>query len=363
MRIVILGLSLTSSWGNNHAGTYRALMRGLHQRGHSLLFLERELSWYADRRDLPGPAFGHTALYRDVAELHNRFAAVVRAAELVIVGSRVPDGIEVCEWVLHQTQGITAFYDLDTAVTLAMLATDTAEYISRELVPRFDLYLSSTGGPTLRRIEGELGARRARPLYPSVDTQLYYPDPRRREWHLGYTGAFSESTQKSVQHLMLDVARIWPRGRFVIVGAQYPERISWPRNVAQVGHLPPAEQRGFYNAQGFLLSVTPADQVTTGYSPGASLLEAAACGTPAISDEWAGLDTFFEPRKEILVARDTVEVRDYLRSVSARERARLSAAARGRCLAEHTAETRAAQLESYVREARSPVVRVSVTAP
>jgi spore maturation protein CgeB len=264
--------------------------------------------------------------------------------------------------VLQRARGITAFYDLDTPVTQARLETDRAEYVSREFIPRFDLYLSITGGHALRRAEQELGAQRARALYGSVDTQLYYPDARKREWHLGYTGAFTENTQAGVDRLLLEVARIWPRGRFVVVGSRYPERIVWPRNVSLVDYLSPGEQRGFYNAQGFTLNVTSALRAVAGHCPGVHLFEAAACGTPVITDDWQGIEDFFEPGKEILVARDTVAVRDYLRSVTVRERTRLSAAARRRCLAEHTAEQRAAQLESYVREVRPAPALASMMA-
>src|SRR3954471_22868197 len=85
VNIVILGLSITSSWGNGHATTYRGLVRELSANGHDVLFLERDLPWYADNRDLPKPPYCETRLYRSLAQLKQRYTRHVREADLVIV--------------------------------------------------------------------------------------------------------------------------------------------------------------------------------------------------------------------------------------------------------------------------------------
>ena len=147
-KMVMLGLSITSSWGNGHATTYRGLVRELTARGHDVLFLERDVEWYRDNRDLPDPPFGRTALYGDLGELCDRFAGEVRDADVVIVGSYVPEGVAVGEWVTSTAGGAVAFYDIDTPVTLAKLQRGDTEDPSRRLIPRYGLYLSFTGGPT-----------------------------------------------------------------------------------------------------------------------------------------------------------------------------------------------------------------------
>jgi spore maturation protein CgeB len=176
--IVILGLSITSSWGNGHATTYRSLVRELDARGHRVLFLERDVPWYAAHRDMPCPAFGRTELYADFDDLVRRFGAAVAAADLVMVGSYVPGGVDIGNWVTRTAGGATAFYDIDTPVTLAALEDGGCDYLSPELVSRYDLYLSFTGGPTLERIERQYGAPRALPLYCSVDPIQYHPEER-----------------------------------------------------------------------------------------------------------------------------------------------------------------------------------------
>ena len=347
LSIVILGLSITSSWGNGHATTYRALVRELDAAGHDVLFLERDQPWYASHRDLPAPPYGRTELYGSLHELHDRFAADVRGADLVIVGSFVPQGAEAGAWVQREAAGIKAFYDIDTPVTLARLARGEHDYLRPDQIPGYDLYLSFTGGPTLQRLEREYGSPRARVLYCSVDPALYHPEPQRPEWDLGYMGTYSDDRQPGVDRLLLQPAREWEEGRFVVAGPQYPDSIAWPANVRYQAHLPPAEHRAFYNRQRFTLNITRADMVQAGWSPSVRLFEAAACGTPIVSDRWAGIETLLAPGREIVLAGSAAEVLAVLRDMPEEERRAMADRARRRILAEHTAAHRAAQLVGY----------------
>jgi spore maturation protein CgeB len=354
--IVILGLSITSSWGNGHAVTYRGLMRELERRGHRVLFLEHDVPWYADNRDLPRPPYGTTELYRDLPDLDRRFRARVRKADAVILGSYVRQGEAVADWALSHARGVTAFYDIDTPVTLAKLARGDHEYLHPRLIPCFDLYLSFTGGSILGRLERQFGARRARPLHCSCDPELYFPEPEwEPRWDLGYLGTYSDDRQPAVEALLLEPARRLTGGRFAVAGPAYPPEIAWPANVDRFEHLPPGEHRAFYNRQRYTLNVTRADMRRAGYSPSIRLFEAAACGTPIISDDWPGLETFFEPNREILIAATPEEVGKILRDVPEAARRRIGNRARERVLAEHTAAHRAATLESYLRQAAEPL--------
>lgn len=352
MKIVILGLSITSSWGNGHATTYRGLVRELAALGHDVLFLERDVPWYADNRDAPRLAYATVALYRSLAELRRLHAEAVRTADAVIVGSYVPEGARIGEWVLATAEGVTAFYDIDTPVTLAKLRSGGLDYLTAELVPRYDLYLSFTGGPTLRRIEEEFGSPRARPLYCAVDPDAYFPERHAAMWDLGYLGTYSPDRQPTLDALLRLPARRRPDRGFVVAGAQYPETLDWPANVERIEHLPPARHRRFYNAQRFTLNVTRADMIAAGYSPSVRLFEAAACGTPIVSDAWPGLETFFTPGREILVAHSTDEMLALLEETPDAVAQRVGAAARRQVLAHHTAGHRAAELVSYLREVK-----------
>jgi spore maturation protein CgeB len=351
MNIVILGLSITSSWGNGHATTYRALAKGLASRGHRVLFLERDAPWYADNRDLPRPPYCRVKLYKRAADLERDHAASIEAADLVIAGSYVPEGAEVVSTVLRVARGCKAFYDIDTPVTLAALRRGGPEYLERRQIPLFDLYLSFTGGPTLERLEREFHARRARPLYCSVDPSMYAPRPDiSRDRDLGYLGTYSDDRQPTVEELLIRPAGEWPEGRFVIAGAQYPDSVVTPPNVERIVHLSPSEHRGFYNRLRFTLNVTRRDMIEAGYSPSVRLFEAAACGTPIISDAWPGLASFLAPGREILLAATAREALGYLRELPEAERVAIGARARRRVLACHTSVHRAIELERYVAE-------------
>ena len=355
MNIVILGLSITSSWGNGHATTYRGLVRALAARGHQITFLERDVPWYAGNRDMPEPPYCRAYLYQSPAELEPNFASVIEAADLLVLGSYVPDGVAVADVALRLARGVTAFYDIDTPVTLAALQGGSAEYIERRHIPLFDLYLSFTGGPTLDRLEKQFGARCARPLYCSVDADMYGEDPSiEKDIDLGYLGTYSADRQPTLDELLIRPASAWPRGQFMVVGPQYPAGVVFPPNVERTIHLAPAHHQAFYNRLRYTLNITRRDMVAAGYSPSVRLFEAAACATPIISDHWSGLESFLVPGREILLARTHQEVLAFLRDLPEGERVAIGRRAKERVLQSHTAAHRAAELEEYVR-ARAPM--------
>ncbi|MFL5860953.1 MAG: glycosyltransferase [Solirubrobacteraceae bacterium] len=355
MRVVFIGLSITSSWGNGHATNYRALARELDARGHEVVFCERDVPWYAAHRDLPSCDYAEVRLYRDVAQLQRSTGAAVSAADLVVVGSYVPDGVAVAEWALDTARGVVAFYDIDTPVTLAKLAARDLEYLAPRLIPRFDLYLSFTGGPVLERLGGEFGARRPLAFHCLVDPDAYRPDPAPVRWDLGYLGTYSDDRQPGLETLLIAAARAAPHLRFVVAGPQYPGHVRWPENVERIEHLAPPQHAAFYAAQRFTLNITRAEMRRLGWSPSVRLFEAAACGTPIISDSWPGLDEILVPGREIVVTDATAGVLRILRETGEDERRAMGAAARRRVLGRHTAAHRVDLLEREVESLSAEV--------
>jgi spore maturation protein CgeB len=347
VKIVFCGLSITSSWGNGHATNYRALVRELTGRGHEVLFLERDMPWYAAQRDLPEPPWGRTELYGSLEELE-RYGVELAAADLVVIGSFVPEGVAVAERVLARAGGAVAFYDIDTPITLGKLRRGDTEYLSPDLVGRFDLYLSFTGGPTLEVLEEEFGARRALAFYCLVDPEAYRPIQERPYWDLGYLGTYSDDRQPVLERLLIEPARRLPEADFSVAGPQYPEEIEWPENVGRIEHVPPRDHPGFYASQRFTLNVTRDEMRAAGWSPSVRLFEAAACAVPVISDRWDGLDQIFTPGEEILIADSPDDVVRYLAETGEDKRLALGERARARVLAEHTAERRCERLEAEV---------------
>ncbi|HZW16930.1 MAG TPA: NAD-dependent epimerase/dehydratase family protein, partial [Brevundimonas sp.] len=349
--IVVLGLSLSSSWGNGHAVTWRALLKALAERGHRILFLERETPWYSAHRDLEQADYCELQFYADLDGLA-RFEDRVAAADAVVVGSYVPDGIAVGDWAKRTASGVLAFYDIDTPVTLARLERDDCDYLAARQIPDYDVYFSFTGGPTLERLEREYGSPTARALYCSADPDVYRPVDAPRRWDLSYLGTWSADRQPVLEQLLIGPARSLPHLSFVVAGPQYPDDIDWPANVQRIDHVPPADHPAFYAASRFTLNATRADMVEAGFSPSIRLFEAAACGAPVISDVWPGLEQLFTPDEEIVLARSTDDVVAALQCPPAEGR-RMGLAARRRILEAHTPAHRAETVERELLAARS----------
>ncbi len=350
--LVILGLSLSSSWGNGHATTWRSLIKGLAAHGARVLFLERDVPWYANNRDLPQPGFCDLELYADLKDLDRRWGRAIEDAPAVLVGSYVPEGVEALDLVLARARGPVLFYDIDTPVTMSALAQGEETYIHPRQIPALSAYLSFTGGPALERLERVYGAPRALAFHCCADEDHYRPMEAARRWDLGYLGTYSPDRQPTLDRLLLEPARRLPHRRFVVAGPQYPQDIEWPENVERIEHLPPNEHPAFYAAQRFTLNVTRADMIAAGWSPSVRLFEAGACGTPVISDDWPGLTELLPEGEAIRIAGAANDVVELLEGLDDVERDRMAASARRRILDGHTGRARARQLLNVLEDLR-----------
>jgi spore maturation protein CgeB len=356
MKLVIFGLSVSSSWGNGHATLWRGLIRALTSLGHEVVFYERDVPYYAEHRDLTSLSGAKLHLYSTWEAVLHRARADVEDADVAIVTSYCPDGLAATDLLCCSGGGVRVFYDLDTPVTLERLRTgDAVPYIGPHGLSDFDLVLSYTGGAALGELTQRLGARRVLPLYGSVDLQVHYPvaPVDRYRADLSYLGTYAEDRQQALLELLIEPARRLPHRRFLIGGAQYPAAFPWSDNIYFVRHLPPAEHAAFYCSSRITLNVTRAPMAEMGYCPSGRLFEAAACGAPVLSDWWEGLSEFFEPDSEILVARSAQEAIALLDTSDA-QLVRMARAARERVLRDHTADRRAAQLVAAI-EGAAPV--------
>jgi spore maturation protein CgeB len=346
MKLVIFGLTLSSSWGNGHATLWRGLCRALARQGHRVVFFERDLPYYAPHRDLRELPGTDLRLYESWGAVFPAARREVADADVAMVTSYCPDGAAACDLVLSCPGPLAVFYDLDTPVTLERLGRgEPVPYLPAAGLGGFDLVLSYTGGRALDELRERLGARRVAPLYGSVDPETHRPaDPAPElRGDVSYLGTYAADRQEALERLFLAPARRLPRKRFVIGGAQYPSDFPWGENVFFVRHLPPAEHPAFFASSPLTLNVTRAAMAGMGHCPSGRLFEAAACGTAVLSDTWEGLDRFFEPGREIFTATSTEEVFDIL-SLPGEEIRGVARAARERALAEHTAERRAEEM-------------------
>ena len=350
MKIVIFGLSISSSWGNGHATLWRALCGALIRRGHQVHFFERDVPYYANHRDLTAIAGGHLHLYSSWDEVWPLAGAELSDADVSIVTSYCPDAVAAASLVLDGGRGLSCFYDLDTPVTLSRLESgQPVDYIGPRGLRDFDLVLSYTGGKALSQLQHRLGARRVEPLYGSVDPDHYYPVAPQERYRadLSYLGTYAQDRQASLEQLFIEPARALPEKRFMIGGAMYPGGFPWTQNIFFVRHLPPPEHPAFYCSGRLTVNVTRRAMADMGYCPSGRLFEAAACGVPIMSDSWEGLDHFFEPGSEILIARNAQEAIAYTQMPDS-ELSKISKRARQRTLDCHTAAIRALDFERAV---------------
>jgi spore maturation protein CgeB len=347
MLIAIFGLSISSSWGNGHATLWRGLCAALARRNHRVVFFERDVPYYAMNRDLWEIPGGELVLYRDWAEVAPLAERHLAVADVAMVTSYCPDGVDAAELVLSSPAGMRLFYDLDTPITLANLtAGKSVSYIGSHGLAGFDLVLSYTGGAALDALKSRLGARRVAPLYGSVDPSVHRRVAVQQHYSadLSYLGTYAADRQTALRELLIEPAQHRPGQRFLIGGAQYPAEFPWLGNIFFVRHLPPSEHPAFYSSSRLTLNITRAAMARTGWCPSGRLFEAAACGVPILSDSWPGLEEFFTPGSEILVAESREDAIAAL-DLSGGELARIARAARERTEAEHTADQRVREFE------------------
>ncbi|MDP8912948.1 MAG: glycosyltransferase [Pseudomonadota bacterium] len=361
MKFVIFGLTVSSSWGNGHATLWRGLIRALDRQGHEVVFLERDVSYYAGARDLHAlPGRSELILYPSWESVRQKAAAEVAGADVAMVTSYCPDAIAASDLILERAPALRLFYDLDTPVTLARLSAGAVvPYLPPQGLGDFDLVLSYTGGEALNALKRRLGARRVAPLYGHVDPGLHKPaeplDAFRAD--LSYLGTYADDRQAALEALFIEPARLRPEQRFVIGGSGYPEDFPWTDNIHFVRHLPPPDHPSFFCSSRLTLNVTRADMAAMGFCPSGRLFEAAACGVPVLSDWWEGLDSFFEPGREILIARSTDDAVAAL-DLPGDEIAAIAAAARERTLGEHRSEDRARELVSLLEDLETSTAMV-----
>jgi spore maturation protein CgeB len=355
MKIVVFGLTISSTWGNGHATLWRGLCRALHHKHHQVVFYERDVPYYAGARDFYDIPGGELILYSDWPDTRLRAMHDIADADVAIITSYCADGMAAGELVFSAGRALSVFYDMDTPVTLARIHRgETLSYIGPGGLTEFDLVLSYTGGRALEQLHRQLGARLVVPLYGHVDPNIYRPGEAAAHYRadLSYLGTFALDRQAALESFFVEPARRRPDRRFLLGGAQYPDDFPWTMNMFFVRHLPACEHPAFFASSRLTLNITRREMAEMGWCPSGRLFEATACGAAVISDGWPGLDAFFRPGEEVLLALNTDSTMSALELDDAEFR-RIGAAARERTLTEHTSERRSEELIKAFELART----------
>jgi spore maturation protein CgeB len=354
VKITIFGLTMSSSWGNGHATPYRAILRALHRDGHRVSFYEKDVPYYASHRDFATCDYCDLRLYPNWAAVRSDALACAAESDAVICASFCPEGAHIADEVLEMARPVKVFYDLDTPVTLGSLDRGEVEYLRREQIPQFDLYLSFTGGGTIDELTTRWGARLALPLYGCVDPDVHSRTdvPPEFQCDLSYMGTYAADRQHKLNALFLEPARALPTHNFVLAGSMYPWDWQFPQNVHRFEHVSPSDHSALYSSSRLTLNITRNEMARWGYCPSGRFFEAAACGTAIVTDWFEGLNHFFDCGDELLVVKSSDDVIAAVQLPDS-ELKSIAARARDRALEEHTGERRSRELIAAIEHAAS----------
>ena len=356
MHFVIFGLTVSSSWGNGHATLWRGLLKAMSRCGHTVVFYEHDVPYYANTRDgWVAPDRISVRIFSSLDAVRNHVDSDLENADVALITSYCPDGAAASEMILNSRVPVRAFYDLDTPTTLdALHSGRQVDYLPPNGLSDFDIVLSYTGGRAISELQSRLGARLVAPLYGWVDPETHAPTMGREKFRsaLSYLGTYAADRQRALEELFVGPARQMTNERFFIGGAQYPDDFPWSDNIFFVRHMPPSLHPAFFCSSRATLNVTRRAMSEYGYCPSGRLFEAAACGTPLLTDTWTGLESFFTPGEEIFAVSSRQDVMDTL-ALSDQELTRVADAARVRTMESYTADHRIAELESICERAIS----------
>jgi spore maturation protein CgeB len=340
VNIAFFGSSLVSSYWNGAATYYRGIVRALHARGHGVTFYEPDAYDRQAHRDIADPPWAEVVVY-DPAEWRNALAAA-RGADVVVKAS----GVGVCdaeleEGVLDAGAGVTVFWDVDAAATLATMSDRF-----RALVPEYDLVLTYGGGDPVCARYREAGARECVPVYNALDPRSHHPvDPDERfAADLTLVANRLPDREGRVEEFFARAAELLPDRDFLLGGAGWDDK-PLPPTVRLLGHVGTADHNVVNCSALAVLNVTRDDMAANGWSPPTRVFEAAGAAACLITDAWEGIEDFLEPEQEVLVAHDTADVVQHLRELTPERARTIGAAARERVLEQHTYDRRAELVE------------------
>ena len=357
MNIAFFASSLVSAYWNGAATYYRGMVRALHERGHRVTFYEPDAFGRQQHRDMDDPPWAKVVVYGAETEADVlRTVEQARGADLVVKAS----GVGVHDALLEravldlQREGtLVAYWDVDAPATLDRMHGDAADPL-RALVPRYDLVLTYGGGEPVRQAFLDLGARDCVPIYNALDPSTHHPVPPepRFEGDLGFLGNRLPDREARVEEFFLQAAQRLPGKRFLLGGSGWQDK-PMPQNVQYLGHVYTADHNAFNCTPRAVLNISRESMARYGFSPATRVFEAAGAAACLITDAWEGLELFFEPGTEMLVARSGEEVAGHVQALDAATAQRIGRAAYARVLAEHTYAHRAAQLDALLDGRRS----------
>ena len=354
MRIFVFGSSLTSSYWNGAATYYRGIYKNLAALGYDVTFAEPDIYERQKNRDTENIDYAEVVVYQTPRDLE-RMLAYATNADLVVKHSGVGADDAYLEGAILQLQSPetqVAFWDVDAPATLARVESNPADAF-RARIPRYDFVFTYGGGPPVIEHYTRLGARNCHPIYNALDPESHHPVPvdPALACDLAFVGHRLPDREKRVEQFFLHAAERAPELRFLLGGEGWGGK-PLPGNVRWIGHVGIGSHNRVNCSARMVLNINRESMADVGFSPPTRVFEAAGAGACLITDNWTGIETFFDIGREILVASSAEEVVAHLQGVNAEEARTIGQTMRARALREHTYSLRARVVDSILTYAR-----------
>ncbi len=351
MQIAFFGSSLVSAYWNGAATYYRGIVRALHDRGHSIEFYEPDAWGRQQHRDIPDPAWAKVIVYPALPDAVLRAVESARDADLIVKASGVGVFDELLEQAvlsLKRTTNTVVFWDVDAAATLDRLLRTTDDPFAA-LIPSYDAIFTYGGGAPVIRAYRQLGAKECVPIYNALDPATHFPVAPDEQFagDLAFLGNRLPDRETRVEEFFLKPAQQLPGSQFLLGGSGWSDKPK-TANIRYFDHVYTRDHNAFNSTPRAVLNISRESMARYGFSPATRIFEAAGAAACIITDAWEGVDLFFEPGEEILVAVNGDEVAECMRSLTYDKAKMIGAAAYRRVTAEHTYAHRATQIDTLL---------------
>jgi spore maturation protein CgeB len=353
MKFAFFGSSLVSAYWNGAATYYRGIIKAMHDRGHEITFYEPDAYDRQKNRDMEDPDWARIVVYEPNEAAVARVLEEAMHADVIIKTSGVGVFDELLEKevaALGKRDKFVIFWDVDAPATLDRVHSNEGDYF-KELIPQFDLVLTYGGGDPVINAYTGLGARKCVPIYNALDPATHHPVEKeaRFDADLVFLGNRLPDREKRVEDFFLKVAAEMPDKRFVLGGNGWHDK-AMSTNINYIGHVFTKDHNALNCSPKAILNISRDSMAKYGFSPATRVFEAAGAGACIITDYWEGIEFFFEPDQEILVAKSGDEVRQILESLTAERATEIGQAALRKVLEKHTYAHRAVELDKLLKE-------------
>lgn len=351
LKIAFFGSSIVSAYWNGAATYYRGIVKALNKMGHEVTFYEPDIYERQKHRDIEDPDWCKVVVYEKDQEVLENHLDEASKADVIIKASGVGAFDEFLEEEIADMkteQNIVVFWDVDAPATLDRIENDVNDPFNKQ-IPKYDFILTYGGGQPVIDAYERNGAKKCVPIYNALDTETHFPVEADTKFFgtLAFLGNRLPDREKRVEEFFIKPAQNLPKQKFLIGGSGWGDK-EMPENIEYLGHVYTKDHNAFNCTPMAVLNISRDSMAKYGFSPATRVFEAAGAGACIITDYWEGIDTFFEPGKEILVAKSGEEVEKILAELTPEMAKEIGDAAYKKVLDAHTYEHRAELLEEVI---------------